>query len=103
MDEPAHVLVIDPDQDIVNIVYAVPSDAGYLVSVLASVDPEAIRAAVGQLEPDCVLLDGGSPAGCGTSWRAIRNLEASACGQGRAARQPHGRLGPLCPGEAAKP
>ena len=67
-DQPAHVLVIDPDQDIANIVYAVLSDAGYLVSVLASVDPEAIRAAVGQLEPDCVLLDGGSPAGYGTSW-----------------------------------
>ena len=67
-DQPEHVLVIDADQDIADIVYVVLSDAGYLVSVLASVDPDAIRTAVGQLEPDCVLLDGASPAGYGTSW-----------------------------------
>jgi CheY-like chemotaxis protein len=67
-DQPGHVLVIDADQDIADIVYVVLSDAGYLVSVLASVDPDAIRTAVGQLEPDCVLLDGASPAGYGTSW-----------------------------------
>jgi DNA-binding response OmpR family regulator len=68
VDQPGHVLVIDTDQDIADILYAVLSDAGYLVSVLASVDPDAIRTAVGQLEPDCVLLDGGSSAGYGTSW-----------------------------------
>jgi CheY-like chemotaxis protein len=67
-DQPGQVLVIDTDQDIADVVYAVLSDAGYLVSVLASADPEALRTAVGQLEPDCVLLDGASPAGYGTSW-----------------------------------
>jgi DNA-binding response OmpR family regulator len=67
-EQPGHVLVIDSDQDIADIIYAVLSDAGYLVSVLASVDPDVIRTAVGQLEPDCVLLDGASPAGYGTSW-----------------------------------
>ena len=67
-DRPRHVLVIDGDRDIADIVYVVLSDAGYLVSVLASVDPDAIRTAVGQIEPDCVLLDGAGPPGYGTSW-----------------------------------
>jgi len=57
------VLIIDDDRDITDIVSIVLTDAGFMVSVLMDMDPNAIRTAVGQLEPDCVLLDGGSPAG----------------------------------------
>jgi CheY-like chemotaxis protein len=62
------VLVIDNDRDIADIVYAVLTDAGFAVSVLADVRPDPIRVAVGQLEPDCVLLDGESVLGYGQSW-----------------------------------
>ena len=60
--------MIDADQDITGITYAVLTDAGFTVSVLAHVQSDAIRATVGQLEPDCVLLDGESPSGYGESW-----------------------------------
>ena len=39
-----------------------------MVSVLTDVQSDAIRVAVGQLEPDCVLLDGESRSGYGESW-----------------------------------
>jgi CheY-like chemotaxis protein len=62
------VLIIDDDGDIAELVAAVLTDEGMAVSILSTVSPEAIRVAVGQLEPDCVLLDGGGPAGFGPSW-----------------------------------
>ena len=63
-----HVLVIDDDRDITELVHAVLTDEGFSVSVLHDQRPEAIRIAVNQLEPDCVLLDGESPKGYGDSW-----------------------------------
>jgi DNA-binding response OmpR family regulator len=63
-----HVLVIDDDRDITELVHAVLTDEGFAVSVLHDQRPEAIRVAVNQLEPDCVLLDGESPKGYGESW-----------------------------------
>jgi DNA-binding response OmpR family regulator len=62
------VLVIDDDRDIAEIVHAILTDAGFQVSVLTQVQSDAIRVAVGQQEPDCVLLDGQGLAGFGTSW-----------------------------------
>jgi DNA-binding response OmpR family regulator len=62
------VLVIDDDRDIAELVYAILADEGFAVSVLNSIDGEAIRAAVNQLEPDCILLDGNSPSEYGLSW-----------------------------------
>jgi DNA-binding response OmpR family regulator len=71
------VLIIDDDRDISDIVSMVLTDAGFMVSVLMDMDPDAIRAAVGQLEPDCVLLNGGSPAGYGSwddaAWLGLRD------------------------------
>jgi DNA-binding NtrC family response regulator len=61
------VLVIDDDRDIADIVHAILTDAGFTVSVLAQVQSDAIRVAVGQQEPDCVVLDGQGVAGYGTS------------------------------------
>lgn len=63
-----HVLVIDDDRDITELVHAVLTDEGFTVSVLHDQRPESIRVAVNQLEPDCVLLDGESPKGYGDSW-----------------------------------
>ncbi len=62
------VLVIDDDRDITDLVYAILTDEGFAVSVLHDQAPDAIRVAVGQLEPDCILLDGESPLGYGHAW-----------------------------------
>lgn len=62
------VLVIDNDHDITNLVHAILTDEGFDVSVMHHQDLDSIRVAVGQLEPDCVLLDGESPQGYGQSW-----------------------------------
>ena len=68
------VLVIDYDRDIGELVEAVLSDAGYTVSCLYQMQPEVIQAAVGRLEPDCVLLDGSEVTDYGHSWEAARQL-----------------------------
>jgi DNA-binding NtrC family response regulator len=70
------VLVIDDDRDIEEIVHAILTDAGFEVSVLTQVQSDAIRVAVGQQEPDCVLLDGQGLAGFGTSWLDAEWLQA---------------------------
>lgn len=67
-DHHGHVLVIDSDRDIAEIVYAVLTDAGFMVSVLVSVEHDAVCTAIGRLEPDCVLLDGDSAGDYGQSW-----------------------------------
>jgi DNA-binding response OmpR family regulator len=68
VNQHGRVLVIDADRDIADIVYAVLSDAGFTVVVLTHVHSDAIRAAVGQFEPDCVLLDGDGTSEYGESW-----------------------------------
>jgi CheY-like chemotaxis protein len=71
MSEPprGRVLLIDDYRDIAELVETLLAEEGYAVSVLDQIDSDAIRAAVGQLEPDCVLLDGGrSAAGYDQSW-----------------------------------
>jgi len=67
-DHHGHVLIVDGDNDIVQIVDAVLTDAGFMVSLLLTAEPYAVRTAVGQLEPDCVLLDGESPSAYVYSW-----------------------------------
>ncbi|MBI4498978.1 MAG: response regulator [Chloroflexi bacterium] len=62
------VLVIDGDSDIADLVQAVLTDEGFLVSILTDHSPNAIRKAVGQQEPDCVILDSAGPMGFGRSW-----------------------------------
>jgi DNA-binding response OmpR family regulator len=73
------VLIVDDDRDIADIVSIVLTDAGFQVSVLMDIDPNAIRAAVGRLEPDCVLLNGGSPAGYASwdeaAWLGLRERQ----------------------------
>jgi len=62
------VLVLDNDRDIAELVHAVLTDAGFEISELTDLRSDAIRIAVGQQEPDCVLLDGASSADFGESW-----------------------------------
>jgi CheY-like chemotaxis protein len=63
------VLVIDDDPVLANLVHDLLTEEGYAVSVLTTVTSETIRAAVGRLEPDCLLLDGRGPTDYGASWR----------------------------------
>ncbi len=62
------VLVIEDDRDIGALVEQVLAEEGFAVSLVAGVGPESIRAAVARLEPDCILLDGESSLGYGSSW-----------------------------------
>jgi len=67
-DHHGHVLVIDSDGNIADLVSAVLTDAGFIVSVLVNVEHDAVRTAIGRLEPDCVLLDGDGVGDYGQSW-----------------------------------
>jgi DNA-binding response OmpR family regulator len=62
------VLVVEDDSAIAEVLHAVLRDEGYRVSMLGAVGADAVRTAVGRLEPDCVVLDGESPRGYGSSW-----------------------------------
>jgi DNA-binding response OmpR family regulator len=62
------VLVVDDDADIADIVEQVLTDEGYVVRILGDPNTEAIRAAVVELQPDCVLLDSDVPGAFGASW-----------------------------------
>ena len=72
----AKVLVIDNDRDITELLHAVLTDEGHAVSTLAEVASDAIRVAVGQLEPDCILLDGQGSEDYGQSWAEAAWLQA---------------------------
>jgi CheY-like chemotaxis protein len=62
------VLIIDDDEDIATLVDEMLSDEGYAVTILRDARSEAIQDAVAQLQPDCMLLDGGVGRGYGGSW-----------------------------------
>jgi DNA-binding NtrC family response regulator len=68
------ILVIDDDLDIARLVEAVLTDEGYRVAHLHDVTPEVVVRTVGMLEPDCVLLDGESALGYGSSWELAAAL-----------------------------
>ena len=68
------VLVVDNDADISELVTAVLSDEGYAVSTLNDTDHQSVAAAVGRLEPDCILLDSAEGPAFGGSWDAAAYL-----------------------------
>ena len=70
----ATVLLVDDDQDICDLVEAILSDSGYRVECLTDAGPAATQAAVGRVEPDCVLLDGASHVEYGDAWERARWL-----------------------------
>jgi CheY-like chemotaxis protein len=67
--EPRTVLVVDDDPVLSGLVQTVLTDEGYRVAGLTTLSSDAIRTAVGRLEPDCVLLDSRGPTDYGDSWR----------------------------------
>ena len=77
----AKVLIIDGDRDISDLVRAILTDEGYEVACLYDSPGDAAMAAVGRLEPDCVLLDGETGRGdYGSSWKDAASMHARARG-----------------------
>lgn len=64
------VLCVDDDRNIAETVQAILADEGYDVTCLFENTDEALRQAIGELEPDCVLLDSSSRTDYGPSWGA---------------------------------
>lgn len=73
---PYRVLLVDDDADIADVVLAILTDEGYSVDVLVDTSHQSVMAAVGMREPDCILLDGGSGPGYGSSWAEAAYLGA---------------------------
>lgn len=73
---PYRVLLVDDDADVADVVVAILTDADYAVSVLVETSHDAILAAVGKQEPDCVLLDGSRGSDYGSSWAEAAYLAA---------------------------
>jgi DNA-binding response OmpR family regulator len=67
-DSRGKVLVVEDDRDIGKIVQQSLTEEGFTVSILQDVHSEAIRVAVAELAPDCILLDSGHQGGYGQSW-----------------------------------
>lgn len=74
----AKVLIVDNDRDISELLRALLTDEGYDVSSLFEHARGDVPAAVGRIEPDCVILDGESGAGgdYGVSWAEAAALQA---------------------------
>jgi CheY-like chemotaxis protein len=67
------VMIVEDDPVLGDLVHGLLIDEGYTAwvvgaAVLGRAEPGALEAAVGRLEPDCVLLDGGGRKGYGASW-----------------------------------
>lgn len=63
------VVVIDDDRDIAEVVQTILLDEGFKVSCLYFPDASDVRAAIDQIEPDCVLLDGGDLRHAEVTWQ----------------------------------
>jgi CheY-like chemotaxis protein len=66
--EPLRVLVVDNDPHVAELVSAILTDEGYEVATLEQSDHASIAAAVGRIEPDCILLDSAEGPEFGGSW-----------------------------------
>jgi len=73
----AKVLIVDNDHDISDLVRALLTDEGYEVACVYEHVADEVVAAVGRLEPDCVILDGESGRGgdYGVSWRVAARMQ----------------------------
>ena len=74
-DSALSVLLVDPDADVAELVVAVLSDEGYVVSTMTDMSQDDIASAVGRLEPDCVLLDSAG-RGFDDGWAEAARLAA---------------------------
>lgn len=73
---PYRVLLVDDDADVADVVVAILTDDDYLVDVLTDTSHESVMTAVGQQEPDCILLDGARGSEYGSSWAEAAYLGA---------------------------
>lgn len=73
---PYRVLLVDDDADVADVVVAILTDEDYLVDVLPDTSHPSVLAAVGQQEPDCILLDGAHGVEYGSSWAEAAYLGA---------------------------
>jgi CheY-like chemotaxis protein len=64
------VLCVDDDRSIGETVKAILADEGYDVTCLFENTDEALRQAIDELKPDCLLLDSSSRTDYGPSWAA---------------------------------
>lgn len=64
------VLCVDDDRNIGATVEAILGDEGYEVTCLFEITRGALRRAIGELEPDCILLDSASRTNYSRSWEA---------------------------------
>lgn len=64
------VLCVDDDPDIGETVEAILGDEGYDVTCLFEITDVALRRAIIEVKPDCVLLDSTSRTDYGPSWEA---------------------------------
>lgn len=76
--DPLRVLLVDNDEDITELVSAILSDEGFSVTTMHETQHEAIAAAVGRLEPDCILLDSAEGPAFGGSWSEAAYLSQRA-------------------------
>lgn len=70
----ARILIIDDDRDVGEVVTAILSDEGYDVTTLDHISDESVRAAIGRLEPDCILLDGVEAVEYAEAWATAAEL-----------------------------
>lgn len=74
-EEKLHVLVVDNDPNVSELVSAILTDEGYAVTILHEVDHPTIAATVGSVEPDCILLDSAEGPRFGGSWSEAAYLQ----------------------------
>lgn len=72
--DPLRVLLVDNDEDVTALVTAILTDEGYSVTTLNTTDHGSVAAAVGRVEPDCILLDSADGPAFGGSWREAAYL-----------------------------
>ena len=70
----ASVLCVDDDRDVAEVVQAVLTDEGYVVSCLYDLADDALFRAAGRLEPDVVLLDSSSASDYAEAWGMAAEL-----------------------------
>jgi CheY-like chemotaxis protein len=68
------ILVIDDDRDVGELVTAILGDEGYEVTTLDLISDDTVRAAIGSLEPDCILLDGVEAVAYAEAWATAANV-----------------------------
>jgi CheY-like chemotaxis protein len=68
------VLCVDDDRDVAEVVQAILTDEGYLVSCLYELADDALLRAVGRLEPDVILLDSASATDYNEAWHLAASV-----------------------------